>query len=99
MASVGDARSPTNSPQCLAEVFEPDCGHRCHYCRVTVIGRPTAAAANRRARGLQYHRRSQAVQAVLIASIGASREARSAGYQPNNIPTSIENSTAETTAQ
>jgi hypothetical protein len=38
-------------------------------------------------------------QALLIASIGASREARSAGYQPNNIPTSIENSTAETTAQ
>ena len=34
-------------------------------------------------------------QAVLIASIGASREARSAGYQPNNIPTSIENSTAK----
>jgi hypothetical protein len=40
-----------------------------------------------------------AVQAVLIASIGASREARSAGYQPNNIPTSIENSTAEMTAE
>ena len=41
----------------------------------------------------------QAVQAVLIASIGASRDARSAGYQPNNIPTSIENSTAEIAAQ
>ena len=40
-----------------------------------------------------------ASQTVLIASIGASREARSAGYQPNNMPTSIENSTAETTAQ
>jgi hypothetical protein len=41
----------------------------------------------------------QAVQAVLIASIGSSRDARSAGYQPNSIPTTIENTTDEATAQ
>ena len=43
--------------------------------------------------------RRQAPQAALIASMGASREARNAGYQPKTIPTSIENSTAEATAQ